>query len=1139
MARWTMIRRLAREARARAIEQAGGTTTAAEVVAAGLTEAGLFAMPLPAGNPLLEGAVAKLDLTTDSVLYDADRSPHEQVSNQAHELGHRLLHGDAMLSEACAADDVADAAGDTALPESVAVYNPHQQREQEANIFAAEYLAPAAEVRELFIADTTHNTAWLADHFGVSPAAISAQLTAALLTPTLPSIPISPIAVSSSDLVSSLPRLQSPSLNPSQQAACEALPGPILVDAGPGTGKTATLTARVAYLVAEKNVPPQKILAVTFSNKAANEMRERLEQRLPQHVAGLTILTFHAFALEQLRRYHDRAGLPADFRVLDGVEAYLLLRDNISRLRLRDTWNIARPDMYLPEMLTHFSRAKDELADPARYTDLAAHMLDDATDDKAQAAARKAVEVGAAYALFQDVLEEAGAVDFGELIARAVRLLADNPDVAADVQRSYSHILVDEYQDMNRASSRLLQLVAGDGAGLWVVGDLRQAIYRFRGASPANISQFEHDFPRGRRMTLDTNYRSTRGLVELFSDAGSRMAGALPIRWQSVADDVTAEPMTFITAPDAAAEAEAIADHIAARAADGRPYRQQAILCVTHNQATTFAGALEAKNIPVCYIGSVLDQPDVQYLRCLLALACEREPGALIRIADQPPFAMPPADTLALLKAAATTKRSIRDLLHDAPILLSDAAKSAAAGLVALLDAGKGEAPRSFFARALFGEWGIARDVLRGGNAQRAAAVAHFVALAARFEARFYEIGTTGDLRRAFLDHVYLLQELGEDRQRADLDDWEGVRLMTIHASKGLEFPVVYLPNLAQGRFPSQGRASLIPLPPGLVPQPDSDGAQELFFVAITRAREELVLSRAEKYGTRDGKDSDVLRLIGRSIEPPPATDKKPAKSAKESETSLTAKRAVGEGSRGVGSLPLTPAALKTYEACPRQYYYRYVQDIHDAGGVGSAYQGFRQAVRDIFGWLRDARQAGLMPVAAEVAARLDALLAEKGVNNSIHAATYREKADQMIRWVGKTLSDVSPQTAPPANTVELDDMAVTLPVDLTYTDDDGATVLARYMLTAPKPDHRTEEWTTLARRAARKTGAKVALIYPGEEKIEDVTAAPRGEERRLDKYAQLAQRIAAGEFAPQRGDQCAGCAFYSFCPAGVENIDE
>lgn len=259
--------------------------------------------------------------------------------------------------------------------------------------------------------------------------------------------------------------------DPTQVAAAEHRDSAFQLQAGPGTGKTRTLVRRIESLLAE-GVDPTTILVLTFSNKAANELSERLAASNPTAAAAMWIGTFHAFGLDIVRRFHDKLGLPPDPRLIDKSEAIELLEDELPRLPLRHYRNLWDPALDLSDMLTAISRAKDEVVDAAGYRALAQAMADNAGHDaEAMVGAEKCLEVALLFETYERLMAAGQLIDFGDLVAQPVRLAESDSEVKMALKARHQHVLVDEYQDVNNASVRLLKAIVGEGRNLWVVGD--------------------------------------------------------------------------------------------------------------------------------------------------------------------------------------------------------------------------------------------------------------------------------------------------------------------------------------------------------------------------------------------------------------------------------------------------------------------------------------------------------------------------------------------------------------------------------------------------------------------------------------------------------------------------------------------
>src|SRR5262245_28009897 len=295
--------------------------------------------------------------------------------------------------------------------------------------------------------------------------------------------------------------------------------GPLLIIAGAGTGKTTVLTRRIAHLIASKRARPEEILALTFTEKAAAEMSERVDQLIPYGYAETWIGTFHAFGDRVLREGALESGLNPEFRVLSRPEQIIFLRERIFRLPLRRFRPLGDPTRHLASLLSVVSRAKDEDVSAEEYRAWAEGLRARASDDAGQDEAERQLEIAAFYETYQRLLAEAGLCDFGDQIHLALGLLRRRPALLQSQRDRYRHVLVDEFQDTNHAQLELLRLLAGDAPNITVVGDDDQAIYRWRGAAAANLLAFRKLYPGAEEVVLTENHRSTQEIL----DAAARL----------------------------------------------------------------------------------------------------------------------------------------------------------------------------------------------------------------------------------------------------------------------------------------------------------------------------------------------------------------------------------------------------------------------------------------------------------------------------------------------------------------------------------------------------------------------------------------------------------------------------------------
>ncbi len=956
----------------------------------------------------------------------------------AHEIGHAILHRqighqhfsfrlaqsgaafdlEASREDPCKEHDVREDITEQIIQEQEEEllgiglsYDPRSQREVDANIFAAELLMPLERIRALYLTGEVPANE-LANIFGVSNAAMLNRLVG-LLTEheyrrgDLHGRPGDeggrPISDRSTVTRPDLPKKQ---FDEFQQAAIEA-PAPALIVAGPGSGKTSTLIGRVEYLIQTLGVAPEHILALTFSRKAAEEMQERLHSVLDAQGEFPTVSTFHAFCAELLRTYGSLVGLRQDFAFVDQAEGYFLLLRLANELPLRHYQNLSTPTYHFPAILNGISRAKDELVTPAEYNRLALRMLEQASSDEEIVRAEKAIEIASIYALYQAALERQGDTDFGGLIMLTVQLLQEHPQVRQQLQQKYQHILVDEFQDINRASGVLLHELARDTGRVWVVGDANQAIYGFRGASPANIARFRNDYAGAVVLPLGRNYRSRPDIMSFADAFRSTQLDADNIldKVQTTRSTTTDTYVTLAVATDETSEMSGLIDDIRHKKAEGYNFRDFVVLCRTRAQARKISQALITANLPVIEREGMLEQEHIKNLLSIVMLLADSSGMGLLRAARQPEHAFTQNDIEALLQAARDAREqeiSLKSLIlrGEAPITMSwDGCRSLSHLSSILQSLHRMQSVWLLLADYLFNETSMVHDLLTSaGNAQTQAMLddyAGMLLLARKYDRQqqmlrdqqeqetfvpgeAIEPMKSPDIQeqaRGFLDYLRVLLTLRHDGGSHQQGDTEGedeetpdvIRVMTVHASKGLEFRVVYLPGIVKQRFPITKRSKAVEPPIGMLPaESEGDAAHEtgeacLFYVGATRARDHLVLSYAERYGKKNYKRSAYIDTLLMSL-----PEERVKRLVWEVDNTVDADRA-GVDRAGVNPAPtdeptwldafssqpsdrfieavkpekLTLSALETYQRCPRRYMYSAIYDFH---GEKSAYVAFWRA---------------------------------------------------------------------------------------------------------------------------------------------------------------------------------------------------
>jgi DNA helicase II / ATP-dependent DNA helicase PcrA len=626
-------------------------------------------------------------------------------------------------------------------------------------------------------------------------------------------------------------------LNPEQISAVTHGEGPQLVLAGAGSGKTRVITYRIYWLVAERGVEPGNIAAMTFTNKAAGEMRERVEDLLGLHPLPTSVGTFHRYGLVLLRRYGERVGLRRDFAILDTADQLGLIKEALGAEGLSET-------AFSPRAVLHqISAAKNKLIESAAYESAAQNFFEK--------------KVANLYRRYQGLLQQASGVDFDDLIALSVKLLSTDADVRARVRFRTQYLLVDEYQDTNHAQLRLIQELVGSGGNLTAVGDEDQGIYRWRGADLDNILDFEKTFPGAEVRKLERNYRSTQTILDV---SGALIAHNVNRRgkrlWTENGSGTKAE---LYKASDEGDEAGYVVDKI--RALRNR-YKlgEMGILVRTNAQTRAIEDELLKREIPYSLVGGTrfYDRSEIKDLVAYLrVLRNPRDNFSLLRIINQPPRGIGKSTLELLRDRAVQLGQPLWDVLYlddlgSLPQRSATALRKFRDLIVGLQEASQ-ELPLPAVLDRLLADTAYI-DLFRKDDPEDMARIENireFLSAAQEFTEGSSYNSSDQDLLTSFLDHIALVSDLDS------LQEERGVSLMTLHSAKGLEFKAVILAGLEDGLLPhfnSQGARE------------DIEEERRLLYVGMTRARELLFLTccRRRRIAGRyqDQAESPFLREL-------------------------------------------------------------------------------------------------------------------------------------------------------------------------------------------------------------------------------------------------------------------------------------
>ncbi len=612
-------------------------------------------------------------------------------------------------------------------------------------------------------------------------------------------------------------------LNEPQKQAVFQTEGPVLILAGAGSGKTRVLTYRTAYLIEEKGINPYHIMAITFTNKAAGEMKERICRMVEYGSEGIWVTTFHSTCVRILRRFIDRLGFASNFTIYDADDQKTLMKDILKRLQI-DT-KVYKEKSFLAAI----SSAKDELTGPLEFSKRAEEECDYMKQKQALV-----------YREYQQALKKNNALDFDDLIYYTVELFKTDPETLAYYQERFRYIMVDEYQDTNTAQFQLIRLLADKYKNLCVVGDDDQSIYRFRGANIYNILNFETYFPEAKVIKLEQNYRSTQNILaaanEVIANNRSRKEKRL---WTANEEGGKIDFRQFETGYD---EADFVAKNITEKVyRQGYQYKDCAVLYRTNAQSRLFEEKFIVSNIPYKIVGGInfYSRKEIKDLLCYLKTIDNASDDLAVRRIINVPKRGIGATTLSRVQEYAIANEiSFYDALKKAddipsigkasakirPFVLFIQSMRSKLGMISLVE----------LFEELLETTGYVSELEAEGTDEAAARIENIDELLSKITA--YEEAEDEPTLSGFLEEVALVADIdGLD------EDSNYVVLMTLHSAKGLEFPNIYLTGMEDGLFPSY-RSIL-----SETPTEDIEEERRLAYVGITRAKENLSITGARQ----------------------------------------------------------------------------------------------------------------------------------------------------------------------------------------------------------------------------------------------------------------------------------------------------
>ena len=725
-------------------------------------------------------------------------------------------------------------------------------------------------------------------------------------------------------------------LNKEQLEAVKHGNGPLLIIAGAGTGKTTVITERVKNLILKSFAKPEEILALTFTEKGAKVMEERIDVALPLSYGEMWVMTFHSFCDRILRESAIHIGLDPKYNLMTEAESVDFLKRNLFELGLDYFRPLGNPNKFLEGLLQHFSRLQDECVTPTDYINWT-KTIKKPKDDETRLELQKSIELANAYQKYNELKTKESLFDFGDLITYTLKLFKERPNILRVYQERFKYILIDEFQDTNFTQNELAILLAGTNKNITAVADDDQAIYRWRGAAVSNVIQFRSNFPKTRIIVLSKNYRSTQEILDRSYDliqhnnpdrleVIEKINKKLVSQYKRTKEDT----IKLIHTTNVSDEVFEVAKEIDKLITKGKyDYGDIAILVRANNHAEAFTKEFERQGIPHQFLGpsKLFEREEIiDLISYLKVLYNPEDTENLYRLLSSDIFDI---SSLTLIRLNSLAKRKSLSLFE----IVSESDDEKLAKVVKIIEKHLKVLNKMSAGEILYdfvNEIGLLQKIVKNSEDTKAKNIAKF------FEKiKAYENENKDSSVFKVVDYIDLLTEMGETPTVTD-GDWQennAVNILTVHSCKGLEFPVVFLVNLVNERFPSRERHEQIPIPDELIkevlPKGDYHLQEErrLFYVGMTRAKEKLYFTASDYYADakRAKKISPfVMEALGKSVD----FSLLEKKTGLINSFNVSKKEISNIGSNNLKIDYLSVSQIETFKDCPLHYKLKYIYKL-------------------------------------------------------------------------------------------------------------------------------------------------------------------------------------------------------------------
>jgi len=936
-------------------------------------------------------------------------------------------------------------------------------------------------------------------------------------------------------------------LNSRQKRAVTHRFGPLLIVAGAGTGKTRVITERIKYLIEKRGSSPKEIVALTFTEKAAREMLDRVDSAMPLGYEEPYVSTFHSFCERILREKGIEIGLDPNFKILNFTNSWLLLRENLFNFNLKYFRPLGNPSKFISAILKFFSRLQDEnvLAEEfENYVKLRSPTLGFGLEEE-----ERWSELFSLYKDYSKLKIEKSYLDFGDLIIWTLKLFSKRSNILLEYKNRFKHIMIDEFQDTNWAQYKLIKLLAPSESNpdLVVVGDDNQSIYKFRGAAISNILDFKKDYPSACEIILNKNYRSFQKILDLAhilvkNNDPDTLEVKLGIskKLESQRSKGKGDCVFYVALDTAESEAEFVAEEIIKLL--GEPlsytYKDFAVLARANSHLEPFIAAFKRYGMPYQVAGNrgLFDTPEVKVLSSFLRFLVDKKDSvSLYHLLASGTFDILDGEIWEILQTSRREKTSIWNVLK----------KSTHQNICEKLEKIRSIGLKEPASRVLYKfvvEFEIAQKLIENESLESNLKLKNinlFFDYIKSFESKSDR--DTDDVS-SFIDYLNLALDAGENPAQSQIEDIDTVNLMTVHSSKGLEFPVVFMVSLTGDRFPTRVRSDLIDIPDEFIKETLPKGnfhiqeERRLFYVGLTRAEDRCYLTYAKNYGgVREKKPSGYIAETGIRFNTTllDNTDQLSLFFKKAKDISAPKPRFIKDGRLEVPFLSYSQ--IDFYSTCPLKYKYKYILSIPTPSHYALTFGSTVHKTLNEFEQKSIEKELSLEDMSALYKKNFDSA----GYESKFHRdKMYKEGKKQLEIYFSKR-KDIftKPKLLEKSFRVVIEGIPFVGKIDRVDSLGSGFEIID-YKTGSPKDQKMVDKDDQLTYYAIgaieqlKITPKKLSLYFVRNGEKVSTTRGPEDFKKAKEKVVETAKNIKEGRFTATPGILCNYCEFKPICPA-------